>query len=1059
MTSPIHPTYSIKSKISFAILAIFLVSLWSLSYYVGHMLQKDMERELGEQQFSTASMVAAQIGRELELRITGLEIEAKLAGEAIQQGPAATQAFLEQRKGLRDLFGGDIFTVLPDGTRTAYIPYDAKRFGVNLKDRDYVQGPINTGKSTIGRPIIGRTENAPVVIISTPIRDQQGNIIGVLAGSLVMSRSNILDQITGSHYGKTGGYLVVSQPARMIVTASDKNRVMEALPAPGVTPLIDRFVKGYEGSGVLVSPHGVEEFVSAKGIPKANWYVVAVLPTAEAFSPIRDMQQRMWLATLFLTLLAGGLTWWMLRRQLSPLLDTAHRLASLSESSFPLKALPIVRPDEIGLLVGSFNRLIETVANRETALQESEANFRTLFEEMLDGFMLFQPLGDENNAPDDYRFLAVNSAFTCLTGLNGPDVVGRTVQDSLPGSKRQLMETFGKVILSGEPAFFEIYSAELKKHFGAKAFVTTRHQLACIFSDITQLKTQQEQLEHMAHYDALTALPNRALLADRLHQAMAQSKRHGKRLAVAYLDLDGFKEVNDKHGHEIGDQLLIALARRMSQNLREVDTLARLGGDEFVAVLLDLENAEACAPTLNRLLAAAAQPSPVGDLLLQVSASLGVTFYPQADEIDADQLLRQADQAMYHAKQAGKNRYHFFDTEQDRSIRGRHDSLEHIRRALTNHEFVLYYQPKVNMCTGRVIGAEALIRWQHPENGLMPPAMFLPVIEEHSLAIDIGEWVIHSALTQMEVWQEAGLDIPVSVNIGSRQLQQPDFVERVREILAAHPVIGPGQLSMEVLETSALEDLAHVSRVIEECRTMGISFSLDDFGTGYSSLTYLKRLPVNKLKIDQSFVRDMLDDPDDLAILAGVLGLATAFRRQVIAEGVETVEHGELLLQLGCELAQGYGIARPMPGSEIPGWVTIWHPDSAWSNRSPIHRDDLPLLFAGTEHRAWIVRLENYLKGECENPPTLDCRQCRFGQWLYSEGQARHGRQVVFQAIERLHRQMHDLAAESCALHSQEEKPDPEDLGKLHRLQADLLEQEKLLLLQTTRSGDNFAST
>jgi diguanylate cyclase (GGDEF)-like protein len=401
-------------------------------------------------------------------------------------------------------------------------------------------------------------------------------------------------------------------------------------------------------------------------------------------------------------------------------------------------------------------------------------------------------------------------------------------------------------------------------------------------------------------------------------------------LAVAYLDLDGFKAINDSFGHDAGDQLLMAVSARMRDTLRDGDTLARIGGDEFVAVLVDLSDVGACVPLLTRLLAAASQTLQVGEHKLQVSASLGVTFYPQSDDVEAEQLLRQADQAMYQAKTAGKNRFHIFDAEQDRSARGHHESLEHIRRALVQQEFVLFYQPKVNMRTGQVIGAEALIRWQHPQQGLLAPGMFLPVIENHPLAVDIGEWVLHTALTQMELWHSQGLDLPVSVNVGARQLQQPDFVSRLAEILAQHPQVRPSCLELEVLETSALGDIAGVSQVIETCRAMGVMFALDDFGTGYSSLTYLKRLPVTLLKIDQSFVRDMLADPDDLAILQGVIGLAQAFHRQVIAEGVETRAHGARLLELGCELAQGYGIARPMPAVSMPQWVGNWHTQAVW---------------------------------------------------------------------------------------------------------------------------------
>ena len=451
-----------------------------------------------------------------------------------------------------------------------------------------------------------------------------------------------------------------------------------------------------------------------------------------------------------------------------------------------------------------------------------------------------------------------------------------------------------------------------------------------ICRDITERKSHERQLERIAHFDVLTHLPNRVLLADRMQQAMLQAQRRKKQLAVAYLDLDGFKAINDHHGHETGDKVLIALAKRMKEALRESDTMARMGGDEFVALLTDLEDTSASVDLLNRLLAAAALPVQVDGLSLQISASLGVTFYPQVQDIEADQLLRQADQAMYQAKVAGKNRYCVFDAAHDSSQRVYHESLERLRVALECREFVLHYQPKVNMRSGKVTGAEALIRWQHPERGLLAPAVFLPVIEDHPLAVEVGEWVLDSAMHQMEVWQAGGLDLVVSVNIGARQLQQSDFVARLQAILAKHPQVQPGCIELEVLETSALNDMVQVSQVIDDCARIGVKFALDDFGTGYSSLTYLKRLRVALLKIDQSFVRDMLDDPDDLAILQGIIGLASAFKREVIAEGVETVAHGTALLQLGCEMGQGYGIARPMPPDQLPAWAATWQPDAAW---------------------------------------------------------------------------------------------------------------------------------
>jgi diguanylate cyclase (GGDEF)-like protein/PAS domain S-box-containing protein len=522
-----------------------------------------------------------------------------------------------------------------------------------------------------------------------------------------------------------------------------------------------------------------------------------------------------------------------------------------------------------------------------------------------------------------HRSLLVTRALHAFVALQDQDAYYLMCRQLLENGQEQSCEV--RIVCPDKHLLWVSVQATTAMDSGAPV-------LRMVLSNISARKSVEHQLSYLAHYDALTGLPNRRLKAERLQQAITWARLSGQRLAVVYIDLDGFKSINDQHGHDAGDQLLITLAHRMQQVLREGDTLARLGGDEFVAVLCTLSDADECRPLLDGLLNAASQPMPFGDETLQVSASLGVTFYPQVQELEGDQLLRQADQAMYQAKQAGKNRYQLFDAQYDQHQRDLLQAQQRIAQALKAHQFVLHYQPKVNLRTGQVFGVEALIRWQHPSRGLLLPAEFLPIIEEHPLAIEIGEWVINTALTQMALWQAQGLEMAVSVNVGALQLQQANFVERLRGLLALHPSIDPKQLELEILETSALQDVDCVSQVIEDCQLFGIGFALDDFGTGYSSLMYLKRLRVVLLKIDQSFVRDMLDDPNDLNILEGILGLSRAFRCAVIAEGVETQAHAELLLQLGCELAQGYGIARPMPASALPAWVEIWQSNIPFSN-------------------------------------------------------------------------------------------------------------------------------
>jgi diguanylate cyclase (GGDEF)-like protein/PAS domain S-box-containing protein len=542
----------------------------------------------------------------------------------------------------------------------------------------------------------------------------------------------------------------------------------------------------------------------------------------------------------------------------------------------------------------------------------------------------------DNNAV----IIDVNESYTLITGFSREEAIGQNLR--FLESRKEAPEVFSDIwrVLQKDGYWFgEMWNR--RKNGEEYAEMTTisavfneqgvaTHYIA-LANDITPMKDYQTQLEQIAHYDVLTNLPNRTLLIDILSSAMLKCAVTKRSLAVVLLDLDGFKVVNDAYGHDVGDELLIALSVRMKGALREGDTLARIGGDEFVAVLADLDNIDDAEPVFERLLLAASEPATVGGGVVNVSASVGVTLYPQ-DGVNAEQLVRHADQAMYVAKRTGKNRYHLFDIVQDDAFKLRRENLAAIRRAIDNHEFVLYYQPKFNMRTGTVFGVEALIYWQHPKLGLLNPIEFLPVIEHNPMMVEIGEWVIDSALRQIRKWQEIGHSCPIhiSVNIAAVQLQQPNFTNRLTKLLAAHPDVEPRYLELEVLETSALDNVHHVSATMDDCKALGVSFALDDFGTGYSSLTYLRRLPVSVIKIDMSFVRDMLTNTDDLSIVEGVIALAKSFKREVIAEGVESVEHGCALLQLGCDLAQGYGIAKPMPASNILTWINDWKADASW---------------------------------------------------------------------------------------------------------------------------------
>lgn len=531
----------------------------------------------------------------------------------------------------------------------------------------------------------------------------------------------------------------------------------------------------------------------------------------------------------------------------------------------------------------------------------------------------------------DNRIVDVNPAFERITGYRAEELLGQ--RPNIRASGKQSADFYADLWDSldkrgswqGE-IWNQRKSGEVYPEFLSISAVKDATgqvlQYVAVFNDITQAKAHESELYHIANYDLLTGLPNRRLLTDRLNHAVAHANRSQTPLVVCYLDLDDFKPVNDQYGHEMGDQLLLKVSQRLQRVIREDDTLARLGGDEFVLLLTDMPENQLDV-TLQRLLEAVVQPVPLEEITVQISASMGITLYPM-DSADPDTLLRHADQAMYRAKASGKNRYSRFDAEQAREMINQQVQVQRLTEALVASEFVLYYQPKVNLATQGVIGMEALIRWQHPEQGLLPPAAFLPDVDGSDLEVPLGQWVLRAAVQQMAAWLRMGLRLPVSVNISASHLLYPGFVKYLQELLAEYPDVTADMLEIEVLETAALSSLDQGRKVLDECHELGIQLSLDDFGTGYSSLAYFRNLPVDQLKIDQSFVRDMLIDPEDRNIVDSVVRLARAFRREVIAEGVETAGHAQELLQMDCRRAQGYGIARPMPADQVSAWLAGW---------------------------------------------------------------------------------------------------------------------------------------
>jgi diguanylate cyclase (GGDEF)-like protein/PAS domain S-box-containing protein len=444
---------------------------------------------------------------------------------------------------------------------------------------------------------------------------------------------------------------------------------------------------------------------------------------------------------------------------------------------------------------------------------------------------------------------------------------------------------------------------------------------AGVIQDVTERKAQEARIEHLAYHDSLTGLPNRALLMDRLGQALSQAQRLDQQVAVLFIDLDRFKLVNDSLGHPVGDQLLQEFARRLRAALRDNDTVARVGGDEFQVVVCNVAGATGAARIAEKLMRVLGEPFVLEGQELHVTASLGLSLFPR-DGASGELLLKYADTALYEAKGEGRNAYRFFSPEMNAQAHGRLRLENDLRRAVERHELELHYQPQLDLATGEVCAVEALVRWRHPVRGLVLPNAFIPMAEETGLVLGIGHWVLDEACRQVALWQREGLadnlsPLRVAVNISARQLQRPGLDGAVRHALAESG-LPPACLELEITESSVMHDPQHAQGVLQSLRELGVQLSIDDFGTGYSSLAYLKRLPLDRLKIDRSFIGGIPADSDDAAIVETIIVMTHKLGLRVIAEGVETLEQRLQLVRQGCDEMQGFLLAHPVPAAELP---------------------------------------------------------------------------------------------------------------------------------------------
>jgi len=1039
---------SLKTRVTLTTLLIFLLGIGPLALYASRMLREDMQQMLGEQQFSTITFVADEIEHELDDRLTVLKEVAAHINPAMLNQAANLQTFLNQRLILQDAFNDGVIAYRLDGTAMAATSASSVQIGTNYMTANEVAAALKEGKPTIGKPHLAKGQTMPEFALSVPILDIQGQVIGALEGNISLAKPNFLEKVTNGRYGKTGGYVLVAPQHQVVVTASDKSRIMASLPAPGINPTLDRYAKGYEGTEVFVNPIGIEVLSSVKAVPVAGWYAAVALPTEEAFAPIQAMQRRILLATLFLTLLAGYLTWWILRRQLAPLVATAKTLASFLDTNQPLQSLPIVRKDEVGHLIGSFNRLFETLAQQDKVLKESEAFKQAILNSVSseiavlnhEGVILAvnQPwcsFGIENSkqpgnlAPGtgvganylevcqalsgasnealqasegiqavlDGRLDRFNLEYPChapqierwfnmsVTPLSEMKQGGAVITHTdISAQKRQQMllklaaqvfeqghegitvtdaqgdiimtnkafseitgyseaEVLGKnphILSSGRqsPAFYSamwtalnttgLWAGEVWNrrkdgtHYPEWLSISvikddkeqTTHYVGN-FRDLSDTKAAEDRIHWLSHFDALTGLPNHILLRDRTTHSINMMQSADENMTMMLVGIDHFKDITDTLGHHVGDELLIEVAHRLSHAVRAQDTVGRLDGKEFILVLPGTP-ASGASHLATELLRKLALPYQLGDHELTVTASIGIASYP-SNGSHFDDLIKSVEIAMHRAQASQRNSFQFYSTDMFQEVLERDQMVKALRHAAELDQFQLLYQPLVDLQTGHISGMEALLRWQHPEMGAISPVQFIPLAEESGLIKDIGEWVLKRACRDIRIWLDKGIKVPhVAINVSPIQFLDNDLVAQVKNAVSDYQ-IDPALIYIEVTESALMEDVQRSEDMLHELKSLGVKLSLDDFGTGYSSLSYLKRFPFDKVKIDQSFVRDIATSQSDNVLVKVIVSMAHGLGLRVIAEGVETETQCEIMRSSICDEIQGYFFSRPITSEAI----------------------------------------------------------------------------------------------------------------------------------------------
>jgi len=914
---------SLATRASLATSIVFLAGVAVMASVSLETFDKQLSAVLSSEQELLVGRIAENVDYRIELLQNALRDSAAHIDEHDLSDYRTAREALERNDGLASVFDRSVFLFSARGVLQAERPYRPDRIGQDATWRPYIRQTLQTARPVISEPFkTNAGDGNYVVVLTMPILSRDGKLIGLLTGSLGLTRPEMLGSVAKTRIGQTGYVSIVTADGKLIIDP-DARRLSRPMYTPGANAQFDQALKGVEGTRSGLDEDGRPAFISYHRIKTAGWIVSAVYPKDEAYAYIGYLVRNFLLALAAAALGMLFAIWWLTRYLTQPLIALSRHITAYSATEgriAPLTGGSAAGSGEVHALTSAFNALTRRLNEREESLVSTMRQYQLITENSTDLITRHARDGSIHFAsPASLNVLGVDASV-----LLGTNIAERVHPDDLP----QLQAAFDATAC-GDGAATVAYRARLagddyvwlESALRSLSVGGAGEDILCLSRNIDQRKRMEDQLHLEARTDRLTRLPNRLLLDERLPAAMARCYREGSLLAVLLIDLDRFKDINDTLGHHSGDELLAAVAARFASCTRTGDTIARWGGDEFVVVLPGLPHPDAARAIAERYIKALKEPFTHKGERLHVTASVGIAIAGDGAAA-AEALLANADVAMYRAKRRGGGASVTYASEMNAGAHSRLSMESALFHAVERGEMRLHYQPLVSARTGRMIGVEALLRWEHPELGMVSPGVFIPIAERIGVIADMGDWVLMTACEQMAQWHRSGLaGLALSVNISGRQFAGDSLVDTVRDVLRTTG-LPPECLELELTETLLMEDNAHSQEAIARLKQLGVTIALDDFGVGYSSLSYLKQFTLDTLKVDRAFTSEMLTSAESEAIVRATFDIARALNLRTVAEGVETRPQASFLAELGCDVLQGFYFAKPMPAEDLLAFAT-----------------------------------------------------------------------------------------------------------------------------------------